>query len=155
MVRPAFRAPSSQEGEAFLAKLGRITPRDREAVSALVADDFEGLFDIRIRIAEALSKRKAHPHPRCRPSEGWDPEPLAFAMMVPTVRSISNPCWWKEVSEIGAPTHFGRHGVWVPAFVGTTWEGAVRDANGTHRGATARGAAKPPPPHAAVIIPPP
>ncbi|MBN8974010.1 MAG: hypothetical protein J0H51_18615 [Rhizobiales bacterium] len=33
MVRPAFRAPSSQEGEAFLAKLGRITPRDREGVS--------------------------------------------------------------------------------------------------------------------------
>jgi len=33
MVRPAFRAPSSQEGEAFLAKLGRIAPRDREAVS--------------------------------------------------------------------------------------------------------------------------
>ena len=33
MVRPAFRAPSSQEGEAFPAKLGRIAPRDREAVS--------------------------------------------------------------------------------------------------------------------------
>jgi len=32
-VRPAFRAPSSQEGEAFPAKLGRIAPRDREAVS--------------------------------------------------------------------------------------------------------------------------
>jgi hypothetical protein len=30
--RPAFPAPSDQEGEKFRAKLGRIRPRDREGV---------------------------------------------------------------------------------------------------------------------------
>jgi hypothetical protein len=68
MVRPAFRAPSSQEGEAFPAKLGRSAPRDREAVSALIADDFDGLFDMRIRCgAEPQHDTQS------RPREGGDP----------------------------------------------------------------------------------
>ncbi len=54
MVRPAFRAPSSQEGEAFLAKLGRSALRDREAVSRRIP-----LFEIQSRDEEAALFRAA------------------------------------------------------------------------------------------------
>ena len=47
-VRRSAR-PLLNEGEASLAKLGRSAPRDREGVSALIAADFDGLFDMRIR----------------------------------------------------------------------------------------------------------
>ena len=53
MVRPAFRAPSSQEGEAFLAKLGRIALRDREVVFRSMP-----LFEIRSRVGAKFPIRR-------------------------------------------------------------------------------------------------